>query len=141
MSGPRHDCAAVDAALDELFRNLANLSDKQDERPEGVGDRERGLAYLAQIAPEAIRTQDVEALLKLVRPTYKWQLTEIFFRKAEVNALALLAVVQAIGGLETTVAGLCVSCGLGSARRYCDACVRALAVQEHENPAHTGPDA
>jgi hypothetical protein len=137
VSGPRHDCAAVDAALDELFRNLANLSDKQDERPEGVGDRERGLAYLAQIAPEAIYTQDVEALLKQVRP----RMTELFFRKAEVNALALLAVVQAIGGLETTAAGLCVSCGLGSARRYCDACVRALAVQGHENPAHTGPDA
>lgn len=139
MSGPRHDCAAVDAALDELFRNLANLSDKQDERPEGVGDRERGLAYLAQIAPEAIRTQDVEALLKMVRLAPR--MTELFFRRAEVNALALLAFVQAIGGLETAAAGLCVSCGLGSARRYCDACASALAVQGHENPAHTGPDA
>lgn len=37
--------------------------------------------------------------------------------------------------------GLCTACGLASSRRYCDACASALAVEEYENPAHTGPGA
>lgn len=126
------DRAAVEEALEAFLIELANLADESETRPDGVSDRDRGLAYLGRLADPS----DI-AWMSITPARFSdggpFATIELHRAKAARGALYALAAALGVAGGAT---GLCTICAKSSARRYCDDCALDRNIESYENPAH-----
>lgn len=141
MSGARHDCAAVDAALDELYLALAEIHDSLPgrKRAPGADARSWGMFYLREAAADGDSFDLFRAYLE--RKIYQ-AINRIvgdpdldgYQRQVRATLAAFDFVIAALG--ELPLIEICSTCGLSSTRRYCDECARELNLESYENPLH-----